>query len=145
MLFHKRIFNFTGIPPSQIEETIGGCVLSAGLGQNVTRQIALSAGLPVATQAVTINKVCSSSMKALVLAACEIKAGYYDTILVVGTENMSQVPFYLPRGEIPYGGIKTVDGLVKDGLEDIREKTPMGVCAEKTVRDYGISREEQDA
>lgn len=83
-------------------------------------------------------------MKALVLAAVEIKAGYYDTILVVGTENMSQVPFYLPRGEIPYGGIKTTDGIAKDGLEDIKEKQPMGLCAEKTAKDYGITREEQD-
>ncbi|UMM17096.1 hypothetical protein L5515_013817 [Caenorhabditis briggsae] len=141
----KSAIERSGIAPEKIEEVIGGCVLPAGLGQNVTRQIALSAGLPVTTQAVTVNKVCSSSMKALVTAAVEIKAGYYDTILVVGTENMSQVPFYLPRGEIPYGGIKTTDGIAKDGLEDIKERGPMGLCAEKTVKDYGITREEQDA
>ncbi|CAI2344408.1 unnamed protein product [Caenorhabditis sp. 36 PRJEB53466] len=141
----KAAISRSGVAPEKIEEVIGGCVLSAGLGQNVTRQVALAAGLPVATQAVTINKVCSSSMKALVLAAVEIKAGYYDTILVVGTENMSQVPFYLPRGEIPFGGIKTTDGIAKDGLEDIKEKQPMGLCAEKTAKDYGITREEQDA
>ncbi|CAI5442817.1 unnamed protein product [Caenorhabditis angaria] len=135
----------SGVAPAEIEEVIGGCVLAGGLGQNVTRQITLGAGLPVETQAVTINKVCSSSMKALVLAAVEIKAGYRKRVLVVGAENMSQVPFYVQRGEIPYGGLKMVDGIAKDGLEDANEKQPMGLCAEKTVREYGITREQQDA
>ncbi|CAB3411435.1 unnamed protein product [Caenorhabditis bovis] len=140
----KAAIERSGVAPSQIEETIGGNVLSANQGQNITRQIALTAGLPVTSQAFTINKVCSSSMKALITAAIEIKSGYRSRVLVVGAENMSQTPFYVQRGEIPYGGLKMIDGVVKDGLEDAKSRQPMGLCAEKTVQDYGITREQQD-
>ncbi|CAD6192187.1 unnamed protein product [Caenorhabditis auriculariae] len=134
----------SGLKDSEIEEIIGGCVLSAGQGQNVTRQIALACDFPASVQAVTVNKVCSSSMKALVFAAMSIKCGYRNRIVVVGTENMSQVPFYVPRGELPYGGVTLTDGIAKDGLEDAKEKVPMGVCAEKTAKETQISRAEQD-
>lgn len=141
----KAALQRSGVAPDQIEEVLGGCVLAGGLGQNVTRQITLGVGLPSSTQAVTINKVCSSSMKALVLAAVEIQAGYRQRVMVVGVENMSQVPFFVQRGELPYGGVQMIDGIVRDGLEDAKEKKPMGICAEKTVKEYGITREQQDA
>ncbi|KAJ1370959.1 hypothetical protein KIN20_032801 [Parelaphostrongylus tenuis] len=134
----------SGLQPSDIEETLVGSALTANCGQNIARQLALSIGIPKSSQAVTINKVCSSSMKALAFAALSIKSGYRRKVLVAGCENMSQVPFYLSRGEIPYGGTNIVDGVAKDGLEDAMLKFPMGLCAEKTVKDYGISREAQD-
>ncbi|CAJ0955537.1 unnamed protein product, partial [Mesorhabditis belari] len=130
--------------PNQIEETFVGSVLTANGGQNVARQIAIAAGLPKDSQAVTVNKVCSSSLKALQLACLSIQAGYRERCLVVGAESMSQVPFYMPRGEIPYGGLKLIDGIAKDGLEDAIVQWPMGLCAEKSVTDYGITREQSD-
>uniref|UniRef100_A0A0K0D174 Acetyl-CoA acetyltransferase, cytosolic n=1 Tax=Angiostrongylus cantonensis TaxID=6313 RepID=A0A0K0D174_ANGCA len=124
----------SGIEPSDIEETLVGSVLTASCGQNIARQLALSIGTPKSSQAVTINKVCSSSMKALAFAALSIKSGYRKKVLVAGCENMSQVPFYLSRGEIPYGGTNIVDGVVRDGLEDAMLKSHMGLCAEKSVK-----------
>lgn len=134
----------SGVSPEDIEESFIGAVLTANCGQNVARQVALSVGIPKSSQAVTINKVCSSSMKALALAVLSIKSGYRKKVLVGGCESMSQVPFYLPRGEIPYGGTNIVDGVAKDGLEDAMLKTPMGLCAEKSVKDCNISRTAQD-
>ncbi|KAL6736903.1 hypothetical protein Aduo_007205 [Ancylostoma duodenale] len=134
----------SGVSSDEIEETFAGCVLSANCGQNVARQVAISVGIPKSSQAVTVNKVCSSSMKALAFAHMSIKTGYRNKVLVAGCENMSQVPFYLSRSEIPYGGTAIIDGLVRDGLEDPTLKLPMGVCAEKSVKDYGISRTSQD-
>ncbi|EPB79764.1 hypothetical protein ANCCEY_01138 [Ancylostoma ceylanicum] len=133
-----------GVPCDEIEETFVGCVLSANCGQNVARQVAISVGVPKSSQAVTVNKVCSSSMKALAFAHMSIKAGYRKKVLIAGCENMSQVPFYLSRSEIPYGGTAIIDGLVRDGLEDPTLKLPMGICAEKSVKDYDISRASQD-
>uniref|UniRef100_A0A0N4XCT1 Acetyl-CoA acetyltransferase, mitochondrial (inferred by orthology to a human protein) n=1 Tax=Nippostrongylus brasiliensis TaxID=27835 RepID=A0A0N4XCT1_NIPBR len=123
-----------GVAPEDIEESFVGSVLTANCGQNVARQVAIAVGIPKTSQAVTINKVCSSSMKALALAALSLKCGYRRKVLVAGCENMSQVPFYLPRGEIPYGGTSILDGVAKDGLEDAMLKSPMGLCAEKSVK-----------
>ncbi|KAK5981151.1 Acetyl-CoA acetyltransferase IA, partial [Trichostrongylus colubriformis] len=83
-------------------------------------------------------------MKALALGVLSIKSGYRKRILAAGCENMSQVPFYLPRGEIPYGGTNIIDGLVRDGLQDSMLNSHMGICAEKSVKDYNISRSSQD-
>ncbi|VDM70315.1 unnamed protein product [Strongylus vulgaris] len=124
----------SGINPEEIEESFVGCVLTANCGQNVARQVALSVGIPNSSQAVTVNKVCSSSMKALAFAHMSIKCGYRKKVLVAGCENMSQVPFYLERNEIPYGGTTVKDGLVRDGLEDPTLKQPMGLCAEKSAK-----------
>ncbi|KJH51213.1 acetyl-CoA C-acetyltransferase [Dictyocaulus viviparus] len=131
----------SGITPDDIEETFIGSVLNANCGQNIARQVAISLGIPKSSQAVTINKVCSSSMKALVLASISIKSGYRRKVLVAGCENMSQVPFYLLRGEIPYGGSNIIDGISKDGLEDAMLKFPMGLCAEKSVKDGRFAEE----
>ncbi|VDP16790.1 unnamed protein product [Heligmosomoides polygyrus] len=116
----------SGVSPEDIEESFIGAVLTANCGQNVARQVALSVGIPKSSQAVTINKVCSSSMKALALAVLSIKSGYRKKVLVGGCESMSQ------------------DGVAKDGLEDAMLKTPMGLCAEKSVKDCNISRTAQD-
>ncbi|WKX93506.1 hypothetical protein Q1695_011072 [Nippostrongylus brasiliensis] len=129
----KTAIERAGVAPEDIEESFVGSVLTANCGQNVARQVAIAVGIPKTSQAVTINKVCSSSMKALALAALSLKCGY-----------RRKVPFYLPRGEIPYGGTNILDGVAKDGLEDAMLKSPMGLCAEKSVKDYNISRSAQD-
>uniref|UniRef100_A0A8R1V6M9 Uncharacterized protein n=1 Tax=Pristionchus pacificus TaxID=54126 RepID=A0A8R1V6M9_PRIPA len=135
----------SGLDASAISEVVVGSVLTAGVGQSVGRQVAIAAGVPKTVSAFTINKVCSSSMKALQLAYSSILLGDSAHSLVVGTESMSRVPFYMQRGEIPYGGTAMVDGVVRDGLEDAMLHEPMGVCAEKSAKDYGISRQESDA
>ncbi|KAK5986703.1 Thiolase protein, partial [Trichostrongylus colubriformis] len=127
-------FRLAGVSPNDIEESFVGSVLTANCGQNVARQVAISIGIPKNSQAVTVNKVCSSSMKALALGVLSIKSGYRKKILAAGCENMSQVPFYLPRGEIPYGGMNIIDGLVRDGLQDSMLNSHMGICAEKSVK-----------
>ncbi|KAK6059473.1 thiolase protein [Cooperia oncophora] len=124
----------SGLSPNDIEESFVGSVLTANCGQNVARQVAIAIGIPKKSQAVTINKVCSSSMKALALGMLSIKSGYRKKILVAGCENMSQVPFYMPRGEIPYGGLHIIDGIARDGLQDSMLNSPMGLCAEKSVK-----------
>ncbi|GMT12795.1 hypothetical protein PFISCL1PPCAC_4092, partial [Pristionchus fissidentatus] len=133
-----------GLDSSSISEVVVGSVLTAGCGQSVGRQVAIAAGVPKTVPACTINKVCSSSMKALQLAHSAILLGDSIHSLVVGTESMSRVPFYVQRGEIPYGGATMVDGVAKDGLEDAMLHTPMGVCAEKSAKEYGITRQESD-
>ncbi|CAJ0581369.1 unnamed protein product, partial [Mesorhabditis spiculigera] len=144
MVAKEAILSAT-LAATEIEETFVGSVLTANGGQNVGRQIALASGIPKDAQAVTVNKVCSSSMKALQMACMSIQTGYREKCLVVGTECMSQVPFYMARGDTPYGGLTLVDGIVRDGLEDAIEKKSMGFCAEKTATENKITREESDA
>jgi len=141
----KESLHRAGLRPDEVEETIAGSVLTANQGQNVARQIAIKAGIPNTSLAYTVNKVCSSSLKALILAAQSIQLGVRNTVLVVGTESMSQAPFYLNRGEHTYGEIKLVDAIPRDGISDAILGDPMGLCAEKTVKDYGVSRQDQDA
>uniref|UniRef100_A0A915PEH6 Acetyl-CoA acetyltransferase n=1 Tax=Meloidogyne floridensis TaxID=298350 RepID=A0A915PEH6_9BILA len=126
-----------------IEEVITGSVLTAGVGQNVSRQIALKSGVPEYRNAFTVNKVCSSSLKAMHLATQSLMLGTRDVVLVVGVESMSQTPFYLARGENGYGDVK-LDGIQRDGICDALLNQPMGLCAEKTAKDYGFTREDQD-
>uniref|UniRef100_A0A183BMR3 Acetyl-CoA acetyltransferase n=1 Tax=Globodera pallida TaxID=36090 RepID=A0A183BMR3_GLOPA len=134
-----------GIKPDQVDETVTGCVLTAGAGQNVSRQIALKSGVPEARQAYTVNKVCSSSLKALLLGAQSVQLGQRTVVLVVGVESMSQAPFYLARGDNNYGDIKLLDAIQRDGISDALLNQPMGLCAEKTVAEFGFTREQQDA
>jgi len=134
-----------GVKPESVEETIAGSVLTAGQGQNVGRQIAIKIGIPDESQAYTVNKVCSSSLKALILATQSIKLGDRNTVLVVGTESMSNSPFYLNRGEHGYGDIKLIDSIQRDGISDAILNDAMGLCAEKTAKEYKCTREEQDA
>lgn len=118
--------------------------MQAMLGQDPARQAVLGAGLPTSLPTTTINKVCSSGMKTFMILAQAIECGHIDVAIAGGIESMSNVPFYIPRGEIPYGGIKLIDGIVHDGLTDAYNHVHMGVCAEKTAKKFNISREEQD-
>jgi acetyl-CoA C-acetyltransferase len=123
-------------------------VLSASLGQAPARQAAIFAGLPSTVEAVTVNKVCASGLKAVVLAAQNIQLGLAQAQIAGGMESMSRVPYYVPRGGgaqwPPFGEVKMEDGLIKDGLWDVYNQFHMGVCAEQTAKKYNVSREEQD-
>lgn len=136
----------TGMDPGEVQEVFMGNVLSANLGQAPARQAALGAGLPYEVPCTTVNKVCASGMKAVMLAAQSIMTGQQDLLVAGGMESMSNVPFYLPKARFgyKYGSAELVDGLEKDGLREIYYKFPMGNCAENTAREMGISREDQD-
>ena len=129
-----------------IDEVFMGNVMQANLGQAPARQAAIFAGLPDNIPCTTINKVCSSGMKSIMLAAQSIRCGDNEIVVAVGMENMSQVPHYFAKGRSgqKLGDMKLIDGLVMDGLTDVYNKVHMGVCAEKCAKDYNISREEQD-
>ena len=129
-----------------IDEVYMGNVMQANLGQAPARQAAIFAGLPHNIPCTTVNKVCSSGMKSIMLAAQSIKCGDNEIVIAGGMENMSQVPHYFSKGRSgkKLGDMKLIDGLVMDGLTDVYNKVHMGVCAEKCAKDYNISREEQD-
>ena len=129
-----------------IDEVYMGNVMQANLGQAPARQAAIFAGLPHNIPCTTINKVCSSGMKSIMLAAQSIRCGDNEIVIAGGMENMSQVPHYFTKGRSgqKLGDMKLIDGLVMDGLTDVYNKVHMGVCAEKCAKDYNISREEQD-
>lgn len=135
------------LPAKAIQEVFMGNVVSANLGQAPARQAALGAGIDKSTPATTINKVCASGMKATSFGAQSIMLGLQDIVITGGMENMSQIPFYVPRARFgyKYGDATLVDGLSKDGLLDVYNQQAMGVFADKTASKYKISREEQDA
>lgn len=141
----RGVLEQSKIDPSAVQEVYMGQVCQAGAGQDPARQAALGAGLPNSVPTFTINKVCASGMKAVMLAAQNLQTGQQDIMIAGGQESMSNVPFYLPRDEPTYGGAKLVDGIVNDGLWDAYNHIHMGNCAEKTSRDFHISREDQDA
>lgn len=142
----KGALDKINLDPSQVQEIYMGNVLQAGEGQAPARQVALGAGLSNHTPSTTINKVCASGMKAVMMAAQSIKVGDMDVIVAGGMENMSLVPhYYNARVATKLGDVKMLDGMVLDGLTDVYNKVHMGVCAEKCATDYEISREEQDA
>ena len=134
------------IAPDQVDEVFFGNVLQAGLGQAPARQAAIFAGLPNTTPCTTINKVCASGMKSVALGASSIMLGHNDIVVTGGMENMSQVPHYLPgsRNGYKYGNFTAIDGLAHDGLRDVYNEYMMGSAADKTAKDYNITREEQD-
>jgi acetyl-CoA C-acetyltransferase len=136
----------SGVPAEQIEEVLFGNVVGAGLGQNVARQVALGAGLKPGTGATTINKVCGSGLKAVMLAAQSIKCGDASVILAGGTENMSRAPYLLEkaRGGYRMGNGEIVDSLIKDGLWDVYNQVHMGTCGDRCAEKYSFSRQEQD-
>ncbi|GJJ75168.1 acetyl-CoA C-acetyltransferase [Entomortierella parvispora] len=142
----KGALKKTNIQPEQVEELYFGNVLSAGLGQNPARQVALGAGLPKSTISTTVNKVCASSMKAVMLAAQAIQTGQADIIIAAGAESMTNVPYYLPKMRFgsKYGHQTALDGVQKDGLTDVYNDYSMGNAAEETAEEHGISREAQD-
>jgi len=134
------------LDPSFVQEVIMGNVLQANSGQAPARQAALAAGLTQEVPCTTVNKVCSSGMKAIMMAAQSIKAGDNDIVVAGGMENMSSVPYYMDKARNGYrlGNGAIIDGLVKDGLTDVYNKVHMGVCAEKCADELNFSREEQD-
>ncbi|KAI0998982.1 Acetyl-CoA acetyltransferase [Podosphaera aphanis] len=134
------------VPVSKISDVYMGNVLQASVGQSPARQASIFAGLPNSTEAITINKVCASGLKAVVFAAQNIQLGISEAQVAGGMENMTQVPLYVPRASrLPaFGNITIEDGLIKDGLWDVYNKFHMGVCAENTAKKYGITREMQD-
>lgn len=135
-----------GIDVSAIDEALSGCVLQGGLGQNIGRQISVGAGLPLTTPAMTINKVCASSMRAMSLAAQLIKSGDDQCVLAGGAESMSCAPYY--ANKVRWGArmndIQMVDMMVHDGVFDIFNGYHMGITAENVAEQYGITREMQD-
>ncbi|PSK35515.1 acetyl-CoA acetyltransferase IA [Candidozyma pseudohaemuli] len=135
------------IKPDQVEEIIFGGVLQANVGQAPARQVALKAGLSESVVASTINKVCASGMKAVILGAQTILTGTADIVVAGGAESMSNTPYYVPlaRGGARYGDAALVDGVQKDGLLDVYDQKLMGVAAEKCAKDYDITRDDQDA
>jgi acetyl-CoA C-acetyltransferase len=120
--------------------------MQASVGQAPARQAAIFAGLSPNVEATTINKVCASGLKSVAIAAQQVELGHESAVIAGGMENMTQVPYYLPRAsqQPPFGEMKLEDGLIKDGLWDVYNKIHMGMCAEKTAKDHSISREEQD-
>ncbi|MDF0719639.1 acetyl-CoA C-acyltransferase [Kaistella sp. PBT33-4] len=133
------------LDPKQVQEVYMGNVLQAGEGQAPARQAALGAGLSNETPSTTINKVCASGMKAVMMGAQSIKAGDQDIIVAGGMENMSAVPHYFnARNATKLGDVKMQDGMVLDGLTDVYNKVHMGVCAEKCAAEHQFSREDQD-
>ena len=143
----KGALEKAGLSADAVEEVYMGNVLQANVGQAPARQAAMAAGIGNQVPCTTINKVCSSGMKAIMMGAQAIKAGDVEIIVAGGMENMSAVPHYLPTGRtgVKLGDISLVDGLVKDGLTDVYNAQHMGVCAELCAEEHQFTREDQDA
>ncbi|XP_009333557.1 PREDICTED: acetyl-CoA acetyltransferase, mitochondrial [Pygoscelis adeliae] len=140
----KGAIDRAGIPAEEVKEAYMGNVLQAGQGQAPARQAVLGAGLPICTPTTTVNKVCASGMKSIMMAAQSLMCGSQDVMVAGGMESMSNVPYTMSRGSTPYGGVKLEDLIVKDGLTDAYNHIHMGNCAENTAKKFTISREEQD-
>lgn len=134
------------IPASAVDEVYFGNVIAANIGQAPARQAARAAGLPDNVVCTTVNKVCSSGLKSIMLGAQTIQCGHASVVVAGGMESMSQVPYYLPNARfgMKYGNGTTVDGLAYDGLTDPYANAPMGNCGEVCAEEYNISRAEQD-
>ena len=142
----KDIIKRNNLNPTDVDEVILGNVLSAGLGQNVSRQVTLKAGLSEETSALTINKVCGSGLKSVVLGAQSIMLGDNDIVIAGGTENMSRAPYVMNdlRWGKRMGDAKVIDTMLRDGLVDAFDDQHMGITAENIAEKYGFTREEQD-
>lgn len=142
----KNIIEETAIDPAIINEVILGNVISAGLGQNVARQVQIKAGIPQESSALTINKVCGSGLKTIALGVQSILLGDNEVVLAGGTESMSNAPYLLNDSRFgkKMGDSKAVDALLKDALVDAFEDYHMGITAENIAEKYGFTREEQD-
>ena len=142
----KETLERSGVKPEQVDEVIFGCVLTAGLGQNVARQAAVGAGIPVNVPAFTLDMVCGSGMKAVIEAARAIISGDAEIVIAGGTENMSAAPYALPsaRWGARMGESKMVDVMVNDALTDAFNNYHMGVTAENVCEQWGLTREDLD-
>lgn len=143
----KAVLERAGVKPDQVSEVILGQVLAAGSGQNPARQSLIKAGLPDMVPGMTINKVCGSGLKAVMLAANAIIAGDADIVIAGGQENMSAAPHVLPgsRDGFRMGDAKLIDTMIVDGLWDVYNNYHMGTTAENVAKEFGITREQQDA
>ena len=143
----KEALSRAGVVPEQVSEVIMGCVLQAGLGQNPARQAAIHAGVPKEVPAFTVNNVCGSGLKCVNLAASLIQSGEAEIVVAGGMENMSAAPYVLPGARFGYrmNDGKMIDAMVHDALWDAFYDVHMGVTAENIAKEYGITREEQDA
>jgi len=143
----KALLERSGVTGEKVDEVILGQVLTAGVGQNPARQAAIKAGLPNSVPALTINKVCGSSLKAVMLGAQAIKCGDAEIVIAGGQENMSMSPHVLSgsRNGLRMGDGKLVDSMIVDGLWDVYNDYHMGVTAENVAKQYSVPRAEQDA
>jgi acetyl-CoA C-acetyltransferase len=143
----KGALEQSGLPADAVSEVIMGCVLPAGLGQAPARQASIHAGLPMATGATTINKVCGSGMKAVMFGHDLIQAGSAEVVVAGGMESMTNAPHLLngSRTGIRYGSTEMLDHMAWDGLTNPYDKQPMGAFGEQCVQKYGFTREDQDA
>lgn len=143
----KGALGKAGVDASQVDEVFMGNVISSNLGQAPARQAALGAGIGNNVPCTTVNKVCASGMKSIMLAAQSIMLGHGDLIVAGGMESMSNIPYYLPKSRwgLKYGDGVLVDGLAKDGLTDAYNHKAMGTSADATAEKFNISREAQDA
>ncbi len=142
----KAALDRAGVTPDQVNEVIMGNVLTAGVGQAPARQAALKAGLPTTTPCMTINKVCGSGLKAVMLADQAIRCGDVDVVVAGGQESMSNAPYLLPKGRTGYryGHGQVLDSMLLDGLTDAYDPEPMGVFADRCAATCGITRQQQD-
>lgn len=142
----KGALEKAGVDAKEVQEVFMGNVVSANLGQAPARQAAIFAGIGTNVPATTVNKVCASGTKAIMLAAQSIMLGLNDVVVAGGMENMSAIPFYMPKARWgnKFGDTNLVDGLMKDGLTDVYNECAMGVCADATAAKFEISREAQD-
>jgi len=143
----KALLADTQVAPDKVDEVLMGCVLPAGLGQAPARQATLGAGLPLSVGATTVNKVCGSGMKTVMLAHDLLKAGSAKLVIAGGMESMSQAPYLLDkaRGGMRMGHGKVLDHMFLDGLEDAYSGGAMGTFAQKTADEFGITRDQMDA
>ncbi len=142
----KEAIRRAGIKPGDVSETIVGNILSAGLGQNIARQISVKAGVPETSPAMTINKLCGSGLRAVSMAAQFIMLGDAEIVLAGGTESMSNAPYLLEKARFGYrmGHNQVVDSMIKDGLTDAFSDIHMGITAENIAEQWEISRQAQD-
>ncbi len=143
----KGALDAAGIEPAAVDEVVLGCVLAAGLGQAPARQAAIAAGIPFATPATTINKMCGSGLKAVMMAADQIRAGGAEIVLAGGFESMTRAPYLLPKARAGYrmGHGEILDHMFFDGLQSPFDSKLMGCFADATAAHYGLTREQQDA
>lgn len=142
----KAVLEESGIDKNLIDEVIMGCVLTAGQGQAPARQAALFAGLPDKTECMTINKMCGSGLKSVMLAQQAIQTGDSEIIIAGGQESMSNAPYILEKARTGYrlGNAELIDSMIKDGLWDVYNNIHMGSCAESCAKDFKFTREELD-
>lgn len=142
----KEAMKRAGVAPEHVDEVILGCVFQAGIGQNVARQAAVNAGIPISTPAFTLNNLCGSGLKSVNVAAALIEAGEADVIVAGGAENMSNAPYLLKNARFGYrmNNGEIIDSMINDGLEDTFHHYHMGITAENIAEKYGITRAMQD-